>query len=692
MNMKANLFKTKMDLITLTLSILLITVSVYGQVEYIDMIPDVRISQPLEIDFNQDGITEIKFSQHYWLEGEATVTEYRVQTYDGVSVAVSSGYASAINLNSSIGTNLNWSNEATTLVMLGYVSDYEIYYGAWLDIKQGFIGIRINEGSQYMYGWIRIHQPYSWKLFVADYAIGSEGILGGDGIPLGATSIFGKDISDNFDGRDLRYSFTKAIDESIFSAYRVFIAKADDTTANNVELISQLPEEKYVQFFVDTLSPEFTEEHVMAENTIDIEGDTISMHMDYKVHVLNVAKSGVTEENILSTPSSVFSLEAYTESVQNVRGYDRGNSNSSIDINVVFDKVETEEYVSEYRIFISKKSNEDDFDVVTALNLSQSYYTSKIPDGSNINAILDSDQLDIDGDPIVNGIEYVAIVLSVADGFYSVISALAKPSRKFLLGQPDILITGQTTGDNLIHYTFDPPVITFESSYELDLNNDKTPDFTFIASSDHHWNFSAWRFHITSQRNNMVLLCENEEHGNWAAVLRASEQVGAVFRWLNEPVIIVDKEYYGYTGYSWGNWDWDWGSEEFYIGLCVMDHESPIYGWVKIVCTVAGLEWTFFECAYQISPSIVKENIDYHNVILSPNPARDYIYLNKKGDLNPNYEIYVKIYNKLGVIMDEFTFVDSDYEHCISDYPSGIYFCLIRYEGKEVEIVKFIVN
>lgn len=695
--MKTIHYLKKMFSGALLLTLLNLTLTFYGQVEYIDVIPDARIrsSSPVKIDMNQDGVTDLQFTVSYWLEGEINITEYRIHTSYGVSVAVSNEMVSAIDDNSLIDQELNWSHGHATVVML--TDSYYGVYGFWRDVREGFVGVRITEDSQYRYGWIRLHQPYR-DFYVADHAIESlygQGILAGDGIPPGATSLLGEDIDDYQDGRDLKCSFTKAKDESLFSEYRLFITKADDTTANNVELMSQLPEEKYVQFLVDTLSPLFTEEQIMDENTIDIDGDTITFFVDYRVHVLNVARSGVTEENILSTSSQIITLQEYTEQVLHVRGYDKGNSNSSADLNVAFDKVEHEQYVGEYRIFIANESDTADFDLETALSLPQSYYTVKIPDGSDVDKALHPDQLDVGGEQIVNGVDYFAFVLSIADSTYSVTSALSsEPSRKFILGNPDLIITGQITGENVIHYTFEPPPHIANSYYDLDLDNDSTPDFTIMTHYGEHWNYRGAFLNVTAQRDNQVLLCKHEEHSDWAAVLYTNEQIGASSRWLNGRAIILEDVWDGgYHDRYWGHWhSSDWHGESFYIGLCVMDHETPIYGWVKMAAVLCNMEWEIYECAYQTSPNSVHESEDHLNFTLRPNPARDYIYLDNADGLNINREINVKIYNKLGVKMDEFTYTDSEYKYCVSDYPPGLYFCSIGYEGEEFKVIKFIIN
>jgi hypothetical protein len=202
-------------------------------------------------------------------------------------------------------------------------------------------------------------------------------------------------------------------------------------------------------------------------------------------------------------------------------------------------------------------------------------------------------------------------------------------------------------------------------------------------------------YNVTAQRDNQVLLCKHEEHSDWAAVLHTDEQIRASARWLNGRAIILENVWDGgYNNRYWGHWSSsDWGGESFYIGLCVMDHETPIYGWVKIACVHSGIEWEIYECAYQTSPNSVQESEDHLNFTLRPNPARDYIYLDNPDGLNIHQEIHVKIYNKLGVIMDEFTYTDPEYRYCISDYPPGLYFCSIGYEGEEeFKVIKFIIN
>lgn len=66
----------------------------------------------------------------------------------------------------------------------------------------------------------------------------------------------------------------------------------------------------------------------------------------------------------------------------------------------------------------------------------------------------------------------------------------------------------------------------------------------------------------------------------------------------------------------------------------------------------------------------VGENITVANVSVYPNPANDYIKLSATS----SKQSVVKIYNALGMLVDEYEMNSGEIEINVSDYNSGIYF------------------
>jgi len=88
----------------------------------------------------------------------------------------------------------------------------------------------------------------------------------------------------------------------------------------------------------------------------------------------------------------------------------------------------------------------------------------------------------------------------------------------------------------------------------------------------------------------------------------------------------------------------------------------------------------------------IGNNTDIQNTFsLSPNPARDYIYLKRINHINSSSEVQVKIYNTKGSIEDQFMFNGSGYKYDITGYSPGLYYCQISEEGKLAESIKFVV-
>lgn len=66
----------------------------------------------------------------------------------------------------------------------------------------------------------------------------------------------------------------------------------------------------------------------------------------------------------------------------------------------------------------------------------------------------------------------------------------------------------------------------------------------------------------------------------------------------------------------------------------------------------------------------VGENITVANVSVYPNPANEYIKLSATSSL----QSVVKIYNALGMLVDEYEMNSGEIEINVLDYNSGIYF------------------
>lgn len=667
-----------------------------AQVIYTDVVPDALFSDPIcsySIDINNDGEVDFKFIRIIINEYDTQTRICKIQTFGGNQVAINNESATVIQLGEEVNNNHEWSvqNEVIMYVhTIGYV-----HYGNWYNVDHGFVGLKINTLKGSYYSWVRIHvQGFSHK--VIDYAYNTtagEFILAGNDIPPGATSVYANDQYDYFDGRDIHVSFTKALIENNFSEYRIILTKSDDTTAYNLEIMNQVPPEKYHAVLVDTTSEDFVVEFNFDSTAIDKDGDLVMNFTDYKIHLLNISISGNPADNVLSSPSPAFIIQAFTQAIDKTTAWDDGNSGTANDISVSFNHVSNEYLVNEYRIFIAKTEDALLFDVAAALSLPSQFYMAKIPDGNNVQVRMNEDLIDIKGNNIISNNEYSAIILSVADSVYSRTSALSPPSRKFILKNPNDITAGIKTGDSIVYFEINPPIIMDfydGDSLEFDMNQDGEMDFVFYGGGIESTLFCAYGFSITGLNDNKVLLCDHANHENWVAFLFQNEQIGEEYRWYNENAIFLEWMFDPGNGinYCWGHYNHN--IDDFYVGLCIMNNGTPVYGWLHLEI-INILKYKFLEVAHTAySGNALPELSSGENISLYPNPANNFIII-QVNNFNPNDKVTAKLYNSQGIFIKSVKLSKKVNNLDVSKYPAGIYYCVTTINSTREASIKFLV-
>lgn len=676
--------------------------SFYGQIQYTDVTPDKLWNKGSEIDMDGDGVIDCSLKFRWTSPFFTNLFEYFIVTDSLVEIAVVNDSAAALYVNEPIDQDLIWSNTDTTYASYDLRQYY--HYGQWYYITDhAFLGLRLKKGDNFIYAWIRINVICDYYcgpplMFISDFAVNTnlnENILAGQGIPSYATSVYGFDGNDFLDARDVSVSFTRAYDESLFSEYRIIVAKADDTTAFDLGVLNQVPEDSYTKVLIDLADSIHNVSLNLDQNKLDKDGDSIKSYQDYKVYLLNVSISEDPSYNLVSTPSTPFYLSSISEPVSQLIAYDDDNSGTSSDIKVEFEKISREEFIHEYRIFIAPYV--DMLNLEMALDLSAEHYTTHKPDGSNPVIEINPLQSDINGNSIAENIDYVVYILSVADGTYSKTSAISKPSKRFRLSNPDILTAGQKVGNNLVYVEIDTTLDIKSGDSEhpdtlsFDIDQNGTMDIKFIG--EYGYSPSGWEYrylHAVGLGNTSIMLCDHTNHPDWTAMLYENYQIGEQFSFSNDNTILHE--------YVSGNWNGDNYSighfDPFnvaYVGFCLMDYNQPVYGWIRIT-RVNGTYYTFDSYAYEIDASSIEDNKHKSYLILYPNPAHDFIYLETLNSYSSGDDIQVKIFDVQGNTIDEFSFNGSSHKHNISGYSKGIYFCTLKIKNNGEETHKFIVH
>ncbi len=668
-----------------TLIFVLFSFNSFGQIKYVDVVPDQTITpqNDVEFDLNGDGLGDITFIFELKRESDVDVYKFDVKTAADVQVAVTNNDVSALKSYEMIDDNLDWSNSSTTY-LLGYYRD-----GNWDKVEEGFIGVKIRNNNQTNFAWIRINKSYRRNLRIADFAYNpniDEGIKAGTGIPSGATSVYGCDTADYMDARDIYYSFTKAFDETNLSAYQLMVAKENDSMAYNLEYMNQLPEERYIKILVDSTNSDYTFTGTLSQTDSDINGDRIEQLTDYKTHVLNISKTGIPEDNYLSTPSKAFYLQAFPAAVINPVAFDNGNTNTMDDVGVSFDAIENEDFIDEYLIYISNADDAAHLGVDDLLNLGENYYTSYTPNGSHIDLKLNSDQRITNGNAIINNMPYSALVMSVADSSFSFTSNVSNPSRPFILKEPDDFKAGQKQGEHITYFAINPAHQIGRDSSGFDIDQDGTDDIGFFFENDGSPMSWITRIHLFPKGNNKILICEHDEHPNWTALLSENHQISEDYNWYDKNTIIYDYFSDGWNGayHEWGHFEFN----NFYIGVCLMDRDTPAYAWVHME-NISWLSLQITEVAFCDAINAIDEIEKSNLTRVYPNPASNYITIELLSEKSQIAE--VKLFNSFGLLVDT-RILDKRINYIdIKNYSPGIYYYTIGIKGKNIETHKVIV-
>jgi hypothetical protein len=698
---KRNLKKIANQALAVFILLLFISFSTTSkaQVNYTDIIPDshVPINDTLIIDLNHDGTNDFKiFMASDGYSSQAFYIFLSDQTY----VAINNDSASVIEYGETINNELEWSN--TERVRMLYFDDASSV-GNWAGINNGYLGIKLSIGNETYYCWLRLHiigDGWPTYMYALDYAINSlanEEIHAGDGLPAGATSLYTQDINDYFDGRDIQITFTKAFNENLFTEYRIFLAKTDDENAEDLDYMNQLAEDKYLSIVTDPNNQDFKIDTILSQESTDIDGDAITPNTPYKIHILNIAATGNSSDNILSNPSNELILESLTGEAKNIMVQDIDNNNSSKDVQVSFTAADDEQFVNEYRIFISPIEESSNFTAETALTLSDEFYTSVDPNANTV-IILNDHQKDINGQLIEEGHFYHAIILSITN-VYPISGILSNPSRMFILKNPNYFSAGQRSGESIEYHLADDVLsntdtwngIKGDPNYdwgesEIDINRDGLVDFHLYGGFMQHLSFDEDYYYLVPERDNKVLHCEHTEH-TWIDILQEGDAIGDGYNFTNESCLlnkVVTSPDFP-TQHS-GHLPIDFSSTNYYIGFCIMDGNRPQYGWLRL----GGLR--FQEYAFIDINSGTHQLDTQNNFSVFPNPASDFIHIQLSDASSLLKNNTVSIINSLGILIDEFSLTNRSVSKNISTYPTGLYFFVIKNADGILERHKVIVN
>jgi len=227
-----------------------------------------------------------------------------------------------------------------------------------------------------------------------------------------ASNVSVRDVNDQGDGRDLEVSFSKSSTESYVDHYRVMVVKASKSF--NVSSALKVSSSNYSVVSTSNANRAIT----LSQSSRDVDGDYIKNDQSYVVYILAIGKGSYSSVLSTSSPKITLTNMSTVTAVTNVKISDINDFGDGRDVSVSFTRPQNDSNTSNYRVFIVKTKDANNFSLTTANNLSSNYYTTVDKSGSNgstLIATLSSSTRDTSGDFIKNNESYTAFVMSVSN-------------------------------------------------------------------------------------------------------------------------------------------------------------------------------------------------------------------------------------------------------------------------------------
>ncbi|GAA0376008.1 copper amine oxidase N-terminal domain-containing protein [Bacillus horti] len=238
------------------------------------------------------------------------------------------------------------------------------------------------------------------------------------------------------DGRDLRVTIAKPINQSGINQYRVFVAKSN----SSFSLEDARNNANYLTISTSTSTNQNSVN--FNENSTDTSGETLKSGVTYRIYVLSVSSSNTNTTNALFRSSSIFSLTATPVDAVSINNSDIVPSceQGGCSITVEFTEPENKSGIGQYRAFVVPEN----INFTLGMANARSSFFTQIPvvqsSGSPSSPATLSIKSDYNGGTNNGG--YRIYILSVSSNSNS-LNSLSSPSRTFMLSfdQP-------TSGEN----------------------------------------------------------------------------------------------------------------------------------------------------------------------------------------------------------------------------------------------------
>lgn len=280
-------------------------------------------------------------------------------------------------------------------------------------------------------------------------------------------SLVEADVSDTYDGRDLRASFRTSKCETRTGEYRVMAVKQANAASFTISAAGIVAPGNYK--IVSTGTPNTTKVTSFGQTGNDVDGDAIRNNETYKIFVLSIAKSSLVNRDTMLASVNFITLTSPMVGVSNITGSDVGNTGNASDLETNFDTPANEGTVDEYRTIIVKSTSTPSFTLTDANALASNLYkiTNTGNPGSTINLPYQAGDMDSDGDTLEPNTAYSIFQLTKADGVNSLIDSLQQSDSTVMFDEPVGINSNTLSSSNIeiISYNGSLRIITSNIDY-----------------------------------------------------------------------------------------------------------------------------------------------------------------------------------------------------------------------------------
>ncbi|MBI2279646.1 MAG: T9SS type A sorting domain-containing protein [Bacteroidetes bacterium] len=548
----------------LSLLLLLSTFTCFSQ--YTDINPDKQLQGTTSvtdyeyIDINNDGTNDLTFSDRA-IADDPPLHPYKITGTTQTKFAFVNSTTIFFNYGDTIDSSQGYKSTITD-----FIPQYPSYN---LYAPNVFLGIQVTQGTDIYYGWVRFDYIDNYYVILKDYYLNSipnTPIKAGENVPLVATKLQLADNNVFLDGRSLKLYMEPHPFPSNIIEYRCMLINETEVPTFTVDSAILINPTNYV--INDPTSFQYNIQ--FTQTTTDVNGDIVDNSKYYQAVVLSMVDNTIDTTWYISTFSNPVKISNPTTKPNSIYLIDNDSNNNSADATLYFHDLANGLGVTEYRLIFSNSSTNGLLNLTQLLAVNSSNYftisTASILDS----IILPGNLTDIDGNFMTDSIPYDVYVVSVCDSVLTDSSSFGMMAGKYYLNNPDYLYTGHYNYPSFHYHEIDS---TINYEVKLDVNNDGILDFFFLSHD----------FGSPMYRNNKLAIepLQNNKIANLTEIVAdTGRQFNSQLTWTTNELILLEYNYYIYTGTSYNYGDWD--LKRRYVPFIVYTTTDTLIGWFEV--------------------------------------------------------------------------------------------------------------